>query len=387
MKVLFVCRHFPPEVSGMATQMYEISRHLRDKVDIFTVRARYMGLGVSEAGDRKANQEINFPISTKDALLFSRKFKRIISETAKKINANIIQTDSTWPVGYALVFPRKIKSKLISNVGGHVFFEIKKNTFESKKPFKTPIHWLIHYLRYRFMRYIGKKVLSNSDIIVVDGHDIKIGLIQNGIDGNKIEVITNGIDVELFKKFKISKKKLKLPSKKIVLFVGRLSEENGPHIFVDIVKDMNCVGVLIGEGTMRADLEKKIKEEKIKNIILLGAKPHTDLPKYINASDICFYPLQKIGGVSQVVPESMACEKPVITTKTGDLHYVVDHGKEGYLIDPQNFGVMRDTLNKLLKSSTLQKKIGKNARKKIETQWSWDIIIEKYVALYNSLTN
>lgn len=142
-------------------------------------------------------------------------------------------------------------------------------------------------------RYFLKEV----DGIICNSHGTMERHKQSGL--KRLLVAPNGVDLD---EFKIDKTKdelraeLDLPrDKKIVMYVGHLYGWKGVDTVVEVAKLMkdkhDFVFVLIG-GT-NEDIEKYsslFKEEKLENILLLGRKKKSDIPKYLKSADILLLP-------------------------------------------------------------------------------------------------
>jgi len=157
-------------------------------------------------------------------------------------------------------------------------------------------------------------------------------------------VITNGFDE---KQFKIMdqlecRKKLLLPNdKKIFINVANLIEEKGHGDLIDAFnnitkynKELLCI--IIGEGLLRNQLEKKINNYNLKNQILLkGSIDHTQIPLWLNASDIFVLP-SIIEGNPTVMFEAMGCGKPFVGSSVGGIPDIITSGDYGLLSIPGN---------------------------------------------------
>ena len=82
--------------------------------------------------------------------------------------------------------------------------------------------------------------------------------------------------------------------------------------------------------------------------------------------------------------ELLAHEVPIITTKVGSIPDIIDNGNTGFIIDTKDYKETSDILV-LLKSSSLRKEIGKNAKMKFESTYSENIFSSKLAKIYNSI--
>ena len=89
-----------------------------------------------------------------------------------------------------------------------------------------------------------------------------------------------------------------------------------------------------------------------------------------------FYP----EGMSNVLLESCACGRPVITTRNVGCQEVVDEGKNGYLVDSQNSDELIKAIDKFMQLTFEEKKqMGLAGRKKVEKEFDRQIVVEAYL--------
>lgn len=109
--------------------------------------------------------------------------------------------------------------------------------------------------------------------------------------------------------------------------------------------------LLIGKGTNSKDYEKIIKEKKLDNIIMLGAKKNPY--PYFKLSD-CFLLSSQFEGYPVVFVESQILGLPIITTNVSDSKEDID-GKYGKVVDNSSKGVYKGMKEFLDKGLQVQK--------------------------------
>jgi len=108
-----------------------------------------------------------------------------------------------------------------------------------------------------------------------------------------------------------------------------------------------------------------------------------DAMKIVSESQILIVP-SRIESIPQVIKEAFFLKTPVIATDVGGNSELVSHGETGILIPPENPEEMITAINHLLLDEETKQKISKNAFEFINKNFSWDILMEKYVKLYQS---
>jgi len=110
--------------------------------------------------------------------------------------------------------------------------------------------------------------------------------------------------------------------------------------------------------------------------------PHNELPKIIQRFDILLNPVAT-EGISRVALEAMACGRPVIMTKLGNRHPVID-GETGFLCTPQP-EVLLEVLTTLKNSRQQLAEFGVRARQIVMKEYNADQAMKKQAEIYESV--
>ena len=172
--------------------------------------------------------------------------------------------------------------------------------------------------------------------------------------GKSFEYIPAPLDSQKFQDIYTSTEK-----KNQIVFVGRDSFEKG----IDILRN----------------IESKINAS-VKYCTNLDWK---DAMKIVQESQILVVP-SRIESIPQVIKEAFFLQVPVIATNVGGIPELISNNITGLLVPPENPEAMTDAINKLLSDNNTKQKLSKNAFKFINKNFSWDVLIEKYIKLYES---
>ena len=215
--------------------------------------------------------------------------------------------------------------------------------------------------------------------------------------GNRVKtkVIPNGIDcystfrVDLFDRAKERESLGLLENDIAVFFVGRLSEEKNPDVFVEVAKKIDLMKekkpikfYMIGDGGMRQHIEDMLKAKGIKNFTYLGYK--SEIAKYLSAADIFVLP-SSIEGFPLSILEAMAMRLAVIASDVGAVADVLNDGSDGFVVKPGNIEEITKTIIKLESDRDLLHEVKILARNKVEENYSNTILGRNYTDLYNGV--
>ncbi len=208
-------------------------------------------------------------------------------------------------------------------------------------------------------------------------------------------VVHNGIDLDKFKpicKEKVAKQRYELSAKgSIFLTVARLIPEKGIDTVLKalsrIVPDFsNLKYVIVGTGSDRDRLNAHVKNLSLENnVIFAGKVSDESLARYYALCDIFVMvsrPGSRFEGFGLVYAEAATYNKPVIAGRTGGVPEVVQEGYNGILVDPYSVDELEKAMRKLLSSSELSRRMGRNGRKLIEAEFNTLKMAESTLRVY-----
>ncbi|MCK4966371.1 N-acetyl-alpha-D-glucosaminyl L-malate synthase BshA [bacterium] len=203
-----------------------------------------------------------------------------------------------------------------------------------------------------------------------------------------IKTIYNFIDTRIFQKSENSRlRAIFAPNnEKTVTHVSNFRPvkkiENVIYIFNKIIKEVDAVLLLVGDGPERAKAEKMCREMGIcEKVRFLGKQDY--IIDLLSVSDLFLMPSElESFGLSAL--EAMSCEVPVIASAVGGLKELITDDT-GYLIDKDSIDGMAQKSIELLTDENLSIEMGQNARKRAEEVFDTSIIIPQYEEYYDKI--
>lgn len=207
----------------------------------------------------------------------------------------------------------------------------------------------------------------------------------------RIYTIPNGIDTNFWKP---NKEQIK-EKKNDLVFVGHLYDKS--HIFNKGIGNLSKALKIIREKHNKKLKTIIIGEYDLK---LLKEMINSDIDKYFNFKGFLhsktliknelqnskiFVLSSNSEGLPNCLMEAMALEMPCIASNVGSISTLIDNNKNGLIFELKKPNELPNLILYLLKNNNLQKKLGKNARKKMINQFNWDIVIKKYNILFKKL--
>lgn len=216
-----------------------------------------------------------------------------------------------------------------------------------------------------------------------------------GVADKKIRPICNGVDVESFSPARTGNREAVLPqgfaSPDSVLIgtVGRLEPIKDQltliHAFVDLCrdrpKDKRLRLVLVGDGSLQAEIEDLARSKGIRDRVWLAGNQENVVP-LMSALDIFVLP-SLAEGISNTILEAMSCGLPVVATRVGGNAELVIDGETGLLVPRADPKAMSEAIQCYLDDDNLRSRHGTAGRQRAEKNFSIDAMVRNYLAVYD----
>jgi L-malate glycosyltransferase len=152
------------------------------------------------------------------------------------------------------------------------------------------------------------------------------------------------------------------------------------EIFALVREKMPAKFVLIGDGPDRGAAEYLVRKKHLqKDVIFLGKQDH--VYEKLGAADLFLLPSQ-LESFGLAALEAMACEVPVIATNVGGLPEVVEHGVDGYLVEPGDVKGAAGYAIELLSRTDHGREMGLTARRNAKQKFCANDVIPQYERYY-----
>jgi glycosyltransferase involved in cell wall biosynthesis len=240
----------------------------------------------------------------------------------------------------------------------------------------------------RIIDWLERLNLRRANKIIVVSSKLKETLHNDyAIPMDKIVIIPNGADIELFKPMDIdsARRQTNLPPAEFyVVFVGDLVAWHGPSYLIEsipiILKECPKTKFLIvGDGMLKQELVETANKIGVSDyVIFTGMVPYSKVPIYINSGDICVGAFIKeigkqVGASPLKIGEYMSCGKPVVASRISGLE-ILEENEAGILVEPESPSSLAQAIIKLLQDKELRCQMGMNGRKYMVQNHSWECV-------------
>ncbi len=257
----------------------------------------------------------------------------------------------------------------------------------------TTVHgWVKHTRRTPLYYRIDKFCLPRYERVICVSKDLHDECLALGVPEDRCLLIENGIDeVEYLRTGSQAEAKQALgisPQRMVVGAVGRLSEEKGFDRLVRATERLGRGGLdvqllLVGEGDQDARLRALIAELGCEDRVrLFGFR--ANVKELYQAFDV--FALSSLReGLPNVLLEAMALEVPVVATRIAGVPGLIDHEKNGLLIQPGSVDELTAALERVLLDAELRQRLAKAGRETIVSRYSFAVRMSKIQAIYDRL--
>lgn len=256
--------------------------------------------------------------------------------------------------------------------------------------YKTPLMVEIHgdvYFKYMKEETLKDKVFSkivkftfnNATKIRSLSSAMNSMLINSGIDLEKIKIIPNRVNIDLFQS---KKNDYELHDPIRIISIGRFVEQKGYDIAIEAIKELslkiNIELYLIGGGALYKKYEDLAKG--FENIKLINWIEQSELKKLLEQSDIYIQPSKPFYGeaMPRTILEAMAMRLPVITTNIAAIPGIIINEVNGLIIDPNSKEQLIEAMEKMLSNIDLRERVALCGYQDILEKYEWNKVFDLY---------
>ncbi len=353
MKILFITDNFPPEVNAPATRTYEHVIEWQKRgadVTIITCTPNFPHGEVYDGYKNKFYQKEQL-----DGIEVIRVWSYMASNsgfTKRVIDYFSFSFMAFW-VGlfqkHDIVIATSPQFFTTWAAWGISKIRRKPWIFELRDIWPESIRTVGAMKQERILNCLEKVELGlyrDADKVVAVTDAFKSNLIQRGVDPEKIQVVTNGSNIDLFSPREKDHSLLQSLNLENKFIIGYIGTHGMAHCLDFIVKsiskidDENIHFLFIGDGSMKSKIIDIASTLSLKNITFLKPIAKEDVPKYLSIIDVSLAPLKKSDTFKTVIPskifEASAMGKPTLLGVEGQAQEIIEKYNAGICFVPED---------------------------------------------------
>lgn len=197
-------------------------------------------------------------------------------------------------------------------------------------------------LAIRMLERIEMFLYKKASVIVSVTHSFKRKLIERGVDGEKIYVVTNGVDLSRFAptpRDESLAQELGLAGCFIAGYIGTHGLAHGLETLLDTAEMFQNEGradlrfLFLGDGARKAELVQDARRRNLQNVVFIDSVPKADVVRYWTLLDVSIIHLRDTDLFSTVIPskmfESMGMGIPLLHGVPGESAGIVERERVG----------------------------------------------------------
>lgn len=262
-----------------------------------------------------------------------------------------------------------------------------------RKRNKLIVHWhsdvVAQKVLHSFLKPIEDKLLNRADVIIATSPNYaNVSRILLHYK-NKVVIIPCSInetqlDLKHGEEKHVQAINERYEGKRIVFFLGRHVEYKGIKYLLEAEKfvQQDCVFLIAGQGPLTAQLKEQYHSPRLH---WLGRISEEEKRYYYHAASIFAFPsITRNEAFGIVLAEAMYCKCPTVTftIKGSGVNWVSLNGETGIEVANSDFQAYAQAVDKLLQDNILRDKMGRNAKKRVVSLFTRDVVAKQYQELY-----
>jgi PEP-CTERM/exosortase A-associated glycosyltransferase len=254
-------------------------------------------------------------------------------------------------------------------------------------------------LKYRLTRALENRVVEGADTVMTICHGLRDDLIARGVDGGRIGIMPNGVDLALFgtppPRDAALAEELGLGHGPVIGFIGSFYDYEGLDDLIAampalLARRPDARLLLVGGGPMAESLRHRAEASPAAPAIrFVGRVPHDEVERYYALCDVMAYPRKASRLTELVTPlkplEAMAQGKLVAASAVGGHRELIADGVTGTLFAPGDPAECARALAELLDRRGDWPALREAARRHVVERHDWSRNVRRYRDVYQAL--
>lgn len=407
MRVLYLSQYFPPEVGATQTRAYEMASGLVTAGHQVTMIAEvpnhpsgiippeYKGKLYERAG-LDGIEVIRVWVTTAAVKTFRTRLAFYLSYMFSATLAGLLLARKHYDIIYATSPP------LFVGAAGLVLSYLRRTpmVFEVRDLWPESAVVLGELKNPRFIalaKRLERACYTRARLVILTTQEMKDHLVERGIPSEKMEVVRNGANPDLFRFDPQARQEIRqdmgLEGRFVVIYAGILGLAQGLSSVLQAAerlhpRDSNVHFVFVGEGPEKADLVADAGQRQLANVTFLPAQPRERVPTYLSAADAALIPLIRtrlVGALPSKMFDAMACERPILLSAEGEALRVLNREKVGLSVRPEDPESLCQAILTLKQDPALAHRFGQRGRRAVIERYSRQAQAQQLVRILGTL--
>jgi glycosyltransferase involved in cell wall biosynthesis len=252
------------------------------------------------------------------------------------------------------------------------------------------VQWLATHEHFRHGAWYRFRA---CEAIVPSRQELKNTSRSHLLKPSRMHVVPNGIDTAVFRPRSRADARAQLGfgDRPLFVCVGRLNPDKGIDRAIRALSlfggDPSDAGlVIVGDGEDRERLERLAHQIGVgSRVIFAGTQSHERVALHLAAADAFLFPTETNEAAPLVLPQAMACARPVVGSRIGGITEVIGgSGEYGMLIPPGDTEALVHAMRALLRDEDFRLRLGEAARKRVLDEYTLERMVEGTLDVYRT---
>jgi phosphatidylinositol alpha-1,6-mannosyltransferase len=372
MRLLVFTTQFPPAVGGVETMSWQLSKHLRSKgEDISILTQQVKGAEMFDAGEtlRIKRFQLDDPVT----IIAKGRQKLALIETLR-------QAVAEWQVDVVLC------------TGWDPCAYIASIAFARSRP--VPYFLIAHgmelmqlprgFAARRTKAWMRRKALSGAKRIIAVSNYTRDRVVDLGVPPERVSVVPNGVLIS-----EKQRNDSRSANGSIMTTVSRLVPRKGHDTVMRAMPRLleqvpDAIYRIVGTGPELPRLQALAQELQLNgHVEFYGQVSDSERARLLEECNVFVLATRAtptdFEGQGIAVLEAMQKGKPVVVTRAGGVPEIVEHGRTGLVVEPDEPETLAGAMIELLQDPARASAMGSNAQMVVHERYGWDVIAGRYL--------
>jgi len=317
-----------------------------------------------------------------EPLAFSLRAYQEVRKLHPEVKFDVIHDNQC--LGYGLNLIKRMNIPIVATVHHPIALDRDSDFEQARNQVEKLRRWWFYSVYVPMQSSVGRRADRVITVSECSAREIERLM---GIPANRIRVVYNGVDTDVFKSDE------GLPKKKSnsLIFVGNTEDrKKGIKYLLQAIKmlENECpvkLTIIDGGAPETQYVPALMQQINLNGRVTFARRlSGEDLVKWYAAADLAIVP-SMFEGFGLPAAEAMACEVPVIAFSAGALPELVADGETGLLVPPADVPALAAAIKKLVQDNELRLRMGKEARKRVQRMFNWEKAATQILDVYKEV--
>ena len=400
MRILFLSHYFPPEGNAPATRVHQFCRRWVEAGHEVTVITCAPNVPAGKVYDgyrnRLCQREHRDGVEVIRVWTFlaanAGTFKRITNYVSFLLGAFLVGLFRRRPDVLIATSPQ-----MFCGVAGAMLRLVRRWRFvlEIRDIWPesiTTVGAMRKSATVRLLERLERWMYRRADRIVAVGEGYREKLVERGVPADKVTVVTNGVDREVFAPRDPNlelRARYGWRDKTTFAYIGTVGMAAGLDVVLRAARSLLARGrtdihfVVVGDGAERAALSARAAASAPGMVTFTGLMPKADMPEVLATVDVCLVHLRAAPLFETVLPSKMfeaaAVARPILLGVAGHAAALLKETRAGVAFAPDDADALADAAIRLTADPGLRAELGRAGLERMAPRFDVDALAARYL--------